>query len=234
MDSENLWNVYSHIYLDNFRSNLLTAQASKLRDLSGSIEIWDSSGYGQTMNFSDDRSSNRVREIWEGCCCAAEDSLGHGQWERDAQRAVQRAMHMRISRFGDSSTVVSGTRSAAPAGLAALRAPPNLAQQYSTHGTIGTTVPLSRSSRRINPMFATRPSTPHHVTNPLLGLRLALASIPPVENSPHRLNGEVEFSLYRLLSCSSGLGQPSVASLRIRESTSVRRQYFTPYHSRAG
>jgi hypothetical protein len=93
-------------------------------------------------------------------------------------------MESRMARVGESATVLSEMRSAAPAGIRATADAQKLAQHFWDHGTTDEKRAGVTNADHINPMFVTESSTLHYGTDPLLGFHLATAYSPLKRESP--------------------------------------------------
>lgn len=99
------------------------------------------------------------------------------------QRAMdRRAYHHRSE--GGTTFIISGARSAAPAGIRALADAPRLYQYYWDHGSTDREDNGVPKANNLNPMFVTDNATLHYGTDPLLGFHLATAYTPLTEQSP--------------------------------------------------
>ena len=86
--------------------------------------------------------------------------------------------------MGDSAIALSEMRSAAPAGIRAIKDAPKLAQHFWDHGTMDEKRAGVPKADHINPMFVTDSSTLHYGTDPLLGFHLSTAYTPLAKESP--------------------------------------------------
>lgn len=98
--------------------------------------------------------------------------------------AMQRAMESRAHHLGGESFVISGIRSAAPAGIRAMNDTPKLHKHYWDHCSTDREGDHLSRAETPNPMFVTDTSTLHYGTDPLLGFHLATAYTPLTEQSP--------------------------------------------------
>lgn len=126
----------------------------------------------------------RVRDVWNTYRIPEMNSQRHKSWFQHANLAVQRAMKSRKARMGDSAIALSEMRSAAPAGIRAIKDAPKLAQHFWDHGTTDEKRAGVPNSDHINPMFVTDSSTLHYGTDPLLGFHLSTAYTPLAKESP--------------------------------------------------
>jgi hypothetical protein len=125
-----LWNIYYHPYLDNESMKLLSDQATKLHDLATSVQSWTDGQYGQQFRFYDRGTLTKVRDIWYTYRVTY---FKGNEWERHIRRlkaAMQRAMNPREAGFEGMKFVLTGMRSAAPAGICAVEDAPKLSKHY--------------------------------------------------------------------------------------------------------
>jgi MYND finger len=216
--SKSIWNIYYHLYLDDSSLQLLDSQAQKLLSLSGTLQAWNDGRYGRILRFCDRGTFAKVKTIWAGYTTeglAPQDkSRRHDQHEANIQKA--RAVK---ERFVGESVVLSGVRSAAPAGVHAMIDLPTLHNSFWKDGITG-----KQSGDGIekpihpNPFFASSQNpalTLHYGLDPLLGFHLATAYAPLTSNSPLCLKSQQN---------SSSATVVEAARLQLREwSQSFRR-----------
>ncbi|OAP54571.1 hypothetical protein AYL99_11019 [Fonsecaea erecta] len=179
-----IWNIYYHLCLDSKDLELLDSQATKLHALGASAQTWHGGQYGQQFRFCDERTLTKVRNIWDTYRFTRLNRDDRERFLERSKAAMQRAMESRAYHLGETSFVISGLRSAAPAGIGAIHDAPKLHQHFWNHGSTSREGKDPRRTDTLNPMFVTDRSTLHYGTDPLLGFHLATAYTPLTEQSP--------------------------------------------------
>ncbi|OCK77244.1 hypothetical protein K432DRAFT_461196 [Lepidopterella palustris CBS 459.81] len=186
LNNTSMWNIYYHLYLDDSSLKLLSAQATKLHALAASMQSWHGGKYGRQLRFCDYGTLTKVRGIWDTYRITHLNSVDRERYLQRSKAAMRRAMDKRAYFSGGTSLVLSGIRSAAPAGICAITDAPKLHQYYWDHGSTDREGDSLLKSKTPNPMFVTDMSTLHYGTDPLLGFHLATAYTPLTEQSPLR------------------------------------------------
>lgn len=184
--SDAIWNVYYHFYLDDKSHQLLEDQADKLLAASVSAESWRDGPYGKTFRFCDDATRHRARDTWRSYSEKGLNDTEKRSHSRRLQAAFQRAMDMRKDRVGNGG-VMTGNRNTAPVGMKATIDFPPLDQKFWETGILTKAGAGAVKARHLNPtMFDLGPedNTLHYGTNPLLGFHLATAYASLAANSP--------------------------------------------------
>ncbi|RYP51041.1 hypothetical protein DL768_003541 [Monosporascus sp. mg162] len=183
-DSDASWDLYFHFYVGESSAEVLRTQATKLLALSESLSAWNESVYGQNLKFCDEGSMILARNVWqqyvEGDWQSGEAAV---RYEKLAERFRN---HFAIpSDTKDDSFLPTGTRSASPLTLAAIKEAPQSYEDYGEHGT------FAQPSTMPNPVYAASfftGSTLAPAVNPLLGFHLATAFARLAPTSPLGLN----------------------------------------------
>ncbi|KAM0277275.1 hypothetical protein ACHAQH_005934 [Verticillium albo-atrum] len=168
LDSNSLWNMYYHLYLDDSDAKTLFAQVKKLVEASKSMGNWESSTYGKALPFSDKDSFDDVRAVW----------LNH------LKRSVQIGSLRFNTKDGEPLSIATGVRSAAPVLMSANADVVEENRHFWAHGTTG-----AAAASVPNPLIAASLSehtTLHYGTDPILGFHLAAGFAPLAEASPLR------------------------------------------------
>ncbi|RYP42465.1 hypothetical protein DL767_000153 [Monosporascus sp. MG133] len=179
-DSDALWDLYFRLYVVESSAEVLRTQATKLLTLSGSLSAWEENVYGQNLKFCDEGSMVLARNVWqqyvEGDWQSGEAA---GRYEKLAERF--RNNFAIPSDTKDGSFLPTGTRSASPLSLAAIKEAPESYEDYGEHGT------RAQPSTVPNPVYAASFFTGSALTpavNPLLGFHLATAFARLAPTSP--------------------------------------------------
>ncbi|CAI7623202.1 unnamed protein product [Penicillium glandicola] len=181
-----IWNLFYHFRIDEGSLDLLQTQTTKLLSLSTSLQTWQQSQYGRVIRICDRVSLERVRDMWK--------FYGEKR-EGDVLRLFKKKLNdgMRISQefqksvFGDSITMLTGIRAAAPMCLEATRDLGDLYKNYWAFGTTETDETARSLAVNSNPMFAPKDGNMflHYGTDPVLGFHIGPCYAPIERTSPY-------------------------------------------------
>ncbi|KAL2186488.1 hypothetical protein L209DRAFT_780451 [Thermothelomyces heterothallicus CBS 203.75] len=179
------WHIYYDLYLEDHDVLLVENQATKLYELSQSLQTWQASPYGTTLRFCDEKTLLLVRDIWAKYAQQArwrDPGADRDRWAlfRDRLRdAKTKQSHVR------QATRQSVSRSCAPLAMQMANDLVSLTEEHWELGVSGN--PRTASQEIPNPVFAvplTTLSELKYPTNPLLGFHLAVAQADLTELSP--------------------------------------------------
>ena len=182
-----IWSIYYHLYLSDASMNMLSTQAKTLHSLAVSLQSWNGSKYGQQMRICDQGTLNEVRDLWRSYCVTDLSYVDRKDFFRNLKTRIQKALDVRAHFTGPTgkSFILTGIRSAAPAGIRAVEDLPKLYHHYWDHGSTDPANDDTSKDSNPNPMFNTLGTeTLHYGTDPLLGFHLATAYTPLTEKSP--------------------------------------------------
>lgn len=175
-----IWNIYYHFYLDETSLKFLNNQAAELVFLSSSMSKWNDSTYGRKMTFCDLSTFTQVRALWIAYSMQHRDGEEKAAFSALLEANIQRARDVKEHYVG-TGFVTTGTRSAAPLGVAYAQITHEMYHHYWSHGSTDREPDTLERTTFPNPSFAhhtTAPSTLHYGTDPLLGFHLAKAFVP--------------------------------------------------------
>ncbi|KAK0666788.1 hypothetical protein QBC41DRAFT_366638 [Cercophora samala] len=168
------WNIYFHQYLSFVDHARLVSQAKKLRSLSGSLDAWKTSEYGNVIRFCDKSTLEQVSKVWD--------------FYLDASNRSRVEAKMKSERLGDSYTCMNGIRSTAPAFYTGFQAILDMHESFRKHGsTDADLATVSQATKHPNPMLVSPriAAKLHGGENPLLGFHLATAFVPLDDKSAY-------------------------------------------------
>lgn len=180
------WNIYYHLFLDPQSLEVLEDQSKKLYTHAASMQGWHNSKYGRLLRFCDQGTLARVREIWKSYDISELTEEERTAYNKRFEHGIQKVIENKEGFFG-SGTVLTGIRSAAPAGVQAVKDLPALYQHFWDHGITDQDPGIISHAKHPNPMFAsmvTDTFTLHYGADPLLGFHLATAYVPLTAGSP--------------------------------------------------
>ncbi|QDS76084.1 hypothetical protein FKW77_006109 [Venturia effusa] len=180
--SQLIWDIYYHFYIDTTALNLLVEQSQKLVSFASSLESWKNSKYGSLFRFCDSGTFLKVVDIWRGY--AVTDKTKQEKFSAKFRSDLNKSAEVKKSAVGSTGFVLSGFRSASPIAFNAMEELPKLHSDYQKYGTT-----TGRRSNEANPMFGSD-GTLHYVMDPLFGFHLAPAYAPLASNSTFRPNAQ--------------------------------------------
>ncbi|KAH8803350.1 hypothetical protein F5884DRAFT_756633 [Xylogone sp. PMI_703] len=178
------WNINCHLYLNRQDANSIYTQVDKLLDQSDSIQTWHESRYGRWFRFCDQESFSKVKETWHSYLVARSNEAAY---IKKFKTSIQKAIDIRKAHVG-SGIVLTGVRSAAPAGIYAITDLSKLHGYFWEHGSTDSNKDIISKSGFPNPTFmpVTTSSNLHYGSDPLLGFHLALGYIPLISEFSSR------------------------------------------------
>ena len=189
-ESESIWNIYHHRYLDDCSLNLLEQQALKLLSLSRNFEDWIRSPYGPKLQFCDKKTFEQATGLWLGY------TSRHLSWEEKVKREKQYRRCIDREEVGRIEVNVepittSSIRSAAPIGTEVSNYFSTIHEHFWDCGTVDHSDQdnsvNAHQHPHPNPTFTSISSLPpmlYRGVDPLLGYPLATAFAPLTSNSP--------------------------------------------------
>jgi hypothetical protein len=183
-NSDSIWNIWYHMYLDKNDLDFIQRQALKLYELSTEISTWTQSKYGSCLRFCDTATLKDVRRLWDFYSCRGENpelstlNLRHHEM-------IKRGQEIR-TRFGDECVQLTAYRSANPAAFNNLQDLAEFNAHYWASGSLELDPSLLSKLNEPNPTLLTLhdEATLHYGTDPLLGFHLALAYVPLTPSNP--------------------------------------------------
>ncbi|KAI6748349.1 hypothetical protein HG530_015629 [Fusarium avenaceum] len=182
LNSEQLWNVYYHLFVDEETASAVSETATKLINVSKSTDDWNTSSYGKYLRFCDADTLSDIRRVWMSIRTAAVKSQSSSYMET-FQKNVQPSRDCREERFrGDTN--LTAMRSAAPLSL---QTGPVILEASDQYWKDGTVTPRKAEDKLPNPLLASllsEDSLLHYGSDPVLGFHLATAYATLLDGSP--------------------------------------------------
>ena len=184
--TELIWNVYYHLYLDEQSYHLLQEQSQKLLVLSETAKSWREGKYGSFLRIISEDTLFRVHKMWQSYHTSSMTKAELKKYNSRLESSFQRAINTKKARIGDGQ-VLSGFRSTAPLSLMSITDLCQLYREFWDHGTTDGRKDTRGPGRYPNPMFAASSrdnSIVHYGTDPALGFHLATAYAALLASSP--------------------------------------------------
>ncbi|KAF2176239.1 hypothetical protein K469DRAFT_607801 [Zopfia rhizophila CBS 207.26] len=223
-----IWNIYYHLYLDEESLRVLNNQARELVSLSTSMREWHSTTYGRMLRFCDSSTFARVRALWKSYDMLDLEQEKRVAFNRLLEANIQRAKAVKAHYVGDGY-VTTGTRSAAPLGVAFAAIAHQSYQHYWNHGSTSLEPGVLAETIHPNPLFAyhgTDLSTLHYGTDPLLGFHLATAFAPLANDSPFALGLSEKTPLVKVVEAARLQFRAWCNSLRLSFAKALTIRFF--------
>ncbi|KAJ4024025.1 hypothetical protein NW752_002589 [Fusarium irregulare] len=183
LSSEQLWNAYHHLYVDEETTAAVLQTATKLLTISKCLDDWNSSEYGKLIKFCDADTLSDVRRIWTVIKNVASKCQSGEYMEAFAQKVKpSKDHHQQV--FGEGGANITVMRSAAPLSMQAGTKLVEMSNQYWKEGTV---TPRSATDKSPNPLLASllsEDSLLHYGTDPIMGFHLATAYAALRKGSP--------------------------------------------------
>ena len=187
-DFDKLWNVYYHLYIDEYTFEFLAAQVEKLSAAAVSLDTWRDSKYGKALRFADAATFKDVQAGFAKYAKAVKDK-NKPAYTTSFRAYIDKIKYLRKSIFDDQVPMATGYRSVAPAAEAL----DDITDQFRNYWKTGTSSAPTGSllpHNIPNPAFATTASDRvllHHAINPTLGFHLDPAYTGLTEGSPLKI-----------------------------------------------
>lgn len=191
-----LWNLYYHLFLDQESIRILQDHVTKLLAASVSLVQWRNSEYGAKFRFTSSSTLASVRHVWAKYA-EASAKVDNTQYRADFQAALSHTKDFKTAQFSqhDTKSLVYGrARAAAPLGMQAMRAA-DLSTALDAWLENGTAGPVPDNTNIPNPLFAVSLSENAvlaYGADPILSYHLATASAHLAELSPLRFTNAGE------------------------------------------
>ncbi|KAF5642645.1 uncharacterized protein FTJAE_3533 [Fusarium tjaetaba] len=183
LSDEQLWNVYYHLFVDEETAKIVSATATKLLNVSKSLDEWNSSSWGKSIRFCDADTLSDVRRVWMSIKAAASKCQSDSYMET-FQQNIQPSKDIHDQKLGSGHINLTAMRSAAPLSIQAGAKIGDVSAQYWKNGTV---TPRQAKDKLPNPLLASLLSQNdilHYASDPVLGFHLATAYAALLEGSP--------------------------------------------------
>ncbi|KAF4442119.1 hypothetical protein F53441_11822 [Fusarium austroafricanum] len=183
LNDEQLWNIYYHFFVDEETIAVVLETATKLSNISKSLDDWNASTYGKSIRFCDADSLSDTRRVWMSIKAAASKCHSDRSMET-LQQNIQPSKDCREEMLGRGGVNITAMRSAAPLSF---QAGPKLCDMSEQYWKDGTVTPRQPKDKLPNPLLASLLSENdllHYASDPILGFHLATAYAPLLEGSP--------------------------------------------------
>lgn len=173
---------------------------ARLIGVSTSLEVWQRSKYGSTLQFCNQSTLDDVRGMWDKFALAlAATSKKRAEYVEAFKESIKTSASHMESILGTASgrTVLTAFRSAAPLGL---QSSAELPKAFDHYWETGTTDKDVSNDKYPNPMFACCISSSvalHYGTDPILGFHIATAFAGLTPNSPLRPDKFADVSAFK-------------------------------------
>ncbi|AEO58629.1 hypothetical protein MYCTH_95272 [Thermothelomyces thermophilus ATCC 42464] len=148
------WDLYHHVFINKACHDRLQKQAKKLHTLATSFEAWREGDYGNLVAFCDRGTLTRVAEVWAFYISTATERQS---WMK---KTFKTAIETRNRKRRGTGVILSGLRSATPAGMLAGLDLNELHDQFWKHGTVDMDHMVRSQATYANPLFVSPDSTP--------------------------------------------------------------------------
>ncbi|KAI1134399.1 hypothetical protein F5Y05DRAFT_235168 [Hypoxylon sp. FL0543] len=221
-----IWRIYYHLYLDQNSLGLLRSQAKKLLGLSTTIDTWIQSEYGSQLRICDSATLVDLRKMWT-LYSSEPKGAELTKFNRRFESALQKSRDRREGLFSGTGLILTGTRSAAPAHIGALKDLDSLHRHYWKHGSIELKANVRAKAKYSNPMFLTLKDEAilHYGSDPLFGFHLATAYTPLSPRGPSAIPNGGTSQLERIVATARAEFREWAASFR-KHSTDIALRFF--------
>ncbi|GAP90422.1 putative mynd finger family protein [Rosellinia necatrix] len=178
---DSLLAIYCHLEVDAKASDIIRSRATKLYDLSATMDGWHRSRYGLRLRVCDSVTLSEVRNMWKVYSANPRDESVRDYFTSFIERSQDKTCEFLDMLKGLDFI---GLQSTIPATVAVYGGQlHSLFEQYREHGGFDWNTGVTDGIQRYpNLTFLTgeHESVPilHHVTNPIFCSHLALASVP--------------------------------------------------------
>jgi hypothetical protein len=190
--TQQLWNIYYHSFLDPASAPLLQIQAAKLVAQAQSLKAWEASSYAQFVEFGDSTTFAKVVEPWKVYATAPADKEQYKELQVRLRAQWQFAKRLREDGVNPNGLQLTDGRSFAPV---LQEAPGQLDKMYRTFWRTGTCLENEETISQLtvgNPMFVCLRDglVLHYETSPLIGFHLGAAYVRLSTDSPLQTSEE--------------------------------------------
>ncbi|KAF1944977.1 hypothetical protein EJ02DRAFT_509908 [Clathrospora elynae] len=173
--TQQLWNIYYHVFIDNESLRILQTQAKNLLKHALSLETWEQGPYSRLVTFSDSITFANVIKLWELYATTRSDQSNYKAVQESVKIQWSNAREIQKSKIGTNGIILDGVRSSAPLVQQALV---DFGKGYQTFWETGTCLDDKKITRKLsiaNPMFLClrKDLILHYGTDPLFGFHLA-------------------------------------------------------------
>ncbi|PKY05703.1 hypothetical protein P168DRAFT_309941 [Aspergillus campestris IBT 28561] len=186
---QKIWNLYYHRLVDQDSLELLREQASKLKKLAATTDLWRRGEYGSMLRFLDSYTLTQVSQLWDFYSQRPPDGSAYENQQNLLHQEFQEAERVRSQIVG-SNSMLGGLRSTAPVSTIAHDDLSTSYRRYWTYGVADPSQEANGLDNSLNPMLGTPNAALiiHHATDPVLDFHLATGYAPLSSNSPLKPN----------------------------------------------
>lgn len=195
--TQQIWNIYYHVFIDTESFDLLQSQAEKLLGFAASLEEWEKSPYGSFLRYCDRKTFVNIIKLWELSAVKRSNQQRYEQVQGLVKGQWNAAKQLRSTKTQAGSLALNGLRAAAPLLREAMTGTSKSYKTYWQSGTCFGDKKAIKKSGIANPMFACLRSglILHYGTNPLWGFHLSLEHVKLSADSPlHHLSAQISGS----------------------------------------